>query len=635
MNLYELFVKVGVDDQASKKVNSLSKSLGNGLAKAAKVGVAAVAAASAAVAALAKKSIEQYAEYEQLVGGVETLFGDSSGKLMEYANEAYRTAGLSANNYMSTVTSFSASLLQGLGGDTAEAVEIANQAVTDMADNANKMGTDISMIQNAYQGFAKDNYEMLDNLKLGYGGTQGEMARLINDSGVLGDAIEVTAETVNEVPFDKIIEAIHVIQTEMGITGTTAKEASTTIQGSVSAMKGAFDNLLVSVSGGGVAVETAVNNFSDSVETVLDNLLPRIETFIEGFGKAAEVMLPKIFDRIPELLEENLPRFVGLGVDVIKSLISGLTSDPDRLSRAVSDTLLILSQGISDILPEFVKGGAKLVASLVRGIAENAGDILTALTDGVLEAARELTSPQMIEELLLAATELLEALALGLRENIPKLVEAAPEIVFGLVEGIIQSAPEMVFASAELLASLLNPFSEESNTQILWKTGENTAKNLIKGIVRFVTSFYDVGEEIAGAIADGFTDFMEDPEEWLRDTLDGIIEELEKFAEELIDFFSFGWLYENEQSDPSKYIPGLVGGAGGSVGSAVDPSKVKDYSGAGHSGIVSGTAAGAVTGIGNVNINIEGARYSDEKKLTEEIARRLMEMTERRMLAYR
>ncbi len=219
-----------VGNMAEKAVVSISK-----------IGLAATGAAAAGIGILSKKAIECYADYEQLTGGVETLFKDSADVVMQYADNAYKAAGMSANAYMETVTSFSASLLQGLDGDTAKAAEIANQAIVDMSDNANKMGTSMDMIQNAYQGFAKQNYTMLDNLKLGYGGTQAEMARLINESGVLGDSMTVTAETVNSVSFDKIIEAIHVIQDKMEITGTTAKEASTTIQGSISAMSAAWE----------------------------------------------------------------------------------------------------------------------------------------------------------------------------------------------------------------------------------------------------------------------------------------------------------------------------------------------------------------------------------------------------------
>ena len=213
-------------EKTSKKMSSVFGNIGKFMLKAAKVAVVATTAVATGIAGITAKAVSEYADYEQLVGGVETLFKDSSDKVVEYANNAYKTAGLSANEYMDTVTSFSASLLQGLEGDTAQAAEIANTAIVDMADNANKMGTDMASIQNAYQGFAKQNYTMLDNLKLGYGGTASEMARLINDSGVLGDTMTVTADNVNSVSFDKMIEAIHTVQVEMGISGLTAEQRS-------------------------------------------------------------------------------------------------------------------------------------------------------------------------------------------------------------------------------------------------------------------------------------------------------------------------------------------------------------------------------------------------------------------------
>ena len=224
MNLFELFIKIGVDDQASNKLSGLSSKLGNGLKTAAKIGTAAVGAAAAGITALTTAAVNNYAEHEQLVGGVETLFKTSSDKVMKYAEGAYKTSGLSANAYMETVTSFSASLLQSLGGDTASAVEYADMAITDMSDNANKMGTSMESIQNAYQGFAKQNYTLLDNLALGYGGTQAEMQRLISDAAKLSDTVDAQSMS-----FENIVEAIHVVQTEMGITGTTALEAGRTI----------------------------------------------------------------------------------------------------------------------------------------------------------------------------------------------------------------------------------------------------------------------------------------------------------------------------------------------------------------------------------------------------------------------
>ena len=242
---------------------------------------------AAAGGALVKSVVRQYADYEQNIGGIETMFKGSADKMKGYAAEAYKTAGLSANEYMSQVTSFSATLLQGLGGDTEKAADYAQMAMTDMSDNANKFGTNISEIQRAYQGFAKQNYTMLDNLKLGYGGTQSEMARLINDSGVLGNTMKVTAENVNQVSFDKIIQAIHVMQERMGVAGTTALEAEKTISGAVGMLKASWANLLTGLGSADADISKLVGNVMHSFQTVVKNitLVFILATVISVFSK--------------------------------------------------------------------------------------------------------------------------------------------------------------------------------------------------------------------------------------------------------------------------------------------------------------------------------------------------------------
>ena len=278
MNLFELFVKIGVDDQASGKIDGLSKKLGNGLKTASKIGVTAVSGIGAA-------AIKMYSDYEQLVGGVETLFKGSSGKVQQYAANAYKTAGMSANEYMSTVTGFSASLLQSLGGDTEAAAEYADQAVTDMSDNANKMGTDMELIQNAYQGFAKQNYTMLDNLKLGYGGTKEEMERLVADAAKLDSSIQA-----NDLSFSNIVQSIHAVQTEMGITGTTAQEAEKTISGSAASMKAAFGNFLTSLADDNADTGKAFEDLKESIGTFLDNIMPKVWEFVEALGPIGPII---------------------------------------------------------------------------------------------------------------------------------------------------------------------------------------------------------------------------------------------------------------------------------------------------------------------------------------------------------
>lgn len=306
MNIFELFGTIAINNEDANKAITETGSNANRLASTMKTSfdkigkmaaqcgkliASGMAVSATAVGSIVKASIDEYAEYEQLVGGVETLFKDSSDKVMQYAKQAYREQGLSANDYMSQVTSFSAALISGLNGDTAAAAEMANIAISDMADNANTFGTSITDIQNAYQGFAKDNYTMLDNLKLGYGGTAEEMARLINDSGVLGSSMKVTAEDVNNLSFDVIISAIHEVQTQMGITGKTAQEASETISGSWGALKGAWSNLLV-----GLANDEEMQPLADALletgNTFVGNITEKLptlkENFIETFTYIAE-----------------------------------------------------------------------------------------------------------------------------------------------------------------------------------------------------------------------------------------------------------------------------------------------------------------------------------------------------------
>ena len=364
MNLFELFVKIGVDDQASDKISNLSSKLGGGLATAAKVGAAAVAAAGTAIVAIGKQAIEQYADYEQLVGGVETLFKQSSDIVMGYAENAYKTAGLSANEYMNTVTSFSASLLQSLGGDTESAAKYADMAITDMSDNANKMGTDMELIQNAYRGFAKSNYTMLDNLALGYGGTKEEMQRLLDDAEKLS-GIEYDISS-----YADIVDAIHVVQTEMGITGTTAKEASTTIQGSLASMKSAWQNLLVGMADDNADFGQLVNNLVDSAVTVGENIIPRVEQTIQGLATFISSASDTIIPLVVETIANNLPMIISAGVDLVVSLAGALIDAIPELLKAVPQIILAIANGLLSFGGKIYDAGASLVDKVKSAIME-------------------------------------------------------------------------------------------------------------------------------------------------------------------------------------------------------------------------------------------------------------------------
>ena len=362
MNLMDLFVKISVDDQASSQVETIGSKLKSGLATAAKVGAAAVAAAGTAVVAIGKQAVEQYAEYEQLVGGVETLFKQSADTVMGYAENAYKTAGLSANEYMNTVTSFSASLLQSLGGDTEAAAKYADMAITDMSDNANKMGTSMEMIQNAYQGFAKQNYTMLDNLKIGYGGTKEEMQRLLEDAEKLS-GIEYDISS-----YADIVDAIHVVQTEMGITGTTAKEASTTVQGSISSMKSAYENFVIGLGDQNADIAELSTKLLESAEVVAGNLLPVIENILSSIGTMMQEKGPEMIEKFVSYAIEKLPQIIELGLKMVLSLVKGLANNLPKLVSSVLDMIATIVKTFVSSIPDIVSVGKQIVEGLWNGI---------------------------------------------------------------------------------------------------------------------------------------------------------------------------------------------------------------------------------------------------------------------------
>ena len=384
MNLFELFVKIGADvtganegiDGVKEKTQSLAQSIDKGLTTAAKVGTAAIGAGAAAAGALVKQAVEAFGEYEQLVGGVETLFGDAAGTVQKNAAKAFKAAGMSANDYMSTAIAFSASLIQSLGGDTAKAAEIADLAITDMSDNVNKMGTSAEMVQNAYRGFVRQNFTMLDNLALGYGGTKEEMNRLLAD-----------AERLSGVKYDisslsDIIKAIHVVQSELEITGTTAKEASTTIQGSVKSVKAAWQNLIVGVSDDNQDFDKLMDDFVDSVETAGDNMIPRVEKSLDGVAKLVEKGSEKIIPLAIQVVTRNLPKFINAGAKIVTSIGQGITKNAPELLKAGTDALssLIKTANVTakGVLAE-VKNSAPEIVSQIKGIATEADGTIVAV----------------------------------------------------------------------------------------------------------------------------------------------------------------------------------------------------------------------------------------------------------------
>lgn len=430
-------------------------------------GAAAVAAGAAAVK-LAKDVVAGYAEYEQLVGGVDTLFGESSLQLQEYANNAYKTAGLSANAYMETVTGFSASLIQSLGGDTEEAVKYADMVMTDMSDNANKMGTNIESVQNAYSGFAKGNFTMLDNLKLGYGGTKAEMERLLEEAEkISGFKYDVSS-------YADIVDAIHVVQTEMGITGTTALEASDTISGSVNAMSSAWENWLVGLGNSNADMTVLTQNLVEGFQNVLENLMPVIGNIAEALPGAFNAILPAISDIFPDLLVV----VAGLFNQVLESLLEML---PELIPVAV-DAVLMIANTLIDNLPLIIDSAFKLIEGLAGGITDSLPTLIPAIIEIIALIVTELIT--RIPDVIKFIPELFTALVTAVKET--DWAQMGKDIVEGLWNGINSLADwirEKVTGFVEGIGDTIkNFFGIESPSTLMAEYGRYIDEGLAKGI---------------------------------------------------------------------------------------------------------------------------------------------------------
>lgn len=543
INLFDLYAKITLDtsgyenglDNANDKASGFADKLKSGLATAAKVGAVALTAAATGMAALTKASIDQYAEYEQLVGGVDTLFKTASDKVQEYAANAYKTAGMSANEYMDTVTSFSASLLQSLGGDTEKAAQKADQAITDMADNANKMGTGMEMIQNAYQGFAKQNYTMLDNLKLGYGGTKEEMERL------LADAEKLSGQKFDISSYSDIVDAIHVVQTEMGITGTTAKEAASTIQGSVSAAKSAWSNLITGIAADNADLDTLIGNFVSSVETAAGNIIPRVSVMLGGISQLVTSASTTIIQMVITTITDNLPALLQAAVALVGALGQGIIDSLPAITQAATDILFFLANGLIENLPTLIDGIVQVTLTIVQMLTspdfltqliETAILLIMTLAQGLIDAIPQLIAavPMIIGNLLAAiivelpniiqmGIDLLFALIDGIIKCIPELVAAVPTLIIAFVNGIVNNLDKIILAAPQIIVSLI--------TGIIGAIPE-----LIAAVPRVIAAIADtirnydwggIGRNIVQGLKDGIAGMWDNIKGWFNEKVNSLV----------------------------------------------------------------------------------------------------------------
>lgn len=470
-----------------------------------------------------KQAIESYASFEQLEGGVGKLFGDDAGKVMENASQAFKTAGMNANEYMETVTSFSASLISGLNGDTAKAAQISDQAIRDMSDNANTFGTDIQSIQNAYQGFAKGNFTMLDNLSLGYAGTKEGMLQLVKDAGVVEDSVK----SIDDVSFDQIIEGIHLTQDRMKITGTTAKEASATIEGSTASMKSAWQNMLTGMADENANFEQLATNFVETLITpdgqggVLGTIIPRVTQVITGISTAIQTLLPQLIQAVVPLIQQNLPIIMEavqnalttiLGVlpevipviaDLIPQIVSTLMSLLPQLVDAGIQILVSLIEGITEAIPQLIKMLPTIIKKTVDTLIQNlpmiikAGvELLVGLIEGLTEAI-----PQLIDYV----PKIVETIVKVLIENMPMIIDSAIKIMLALIDGLIQSLPKLVAMIPKIIVTIVTTLVK--NLPQIIQGGVKIVTSLVSGLIKSIGKVGEGARKIGETVLNKLKEF--------------------------------------------------------------------------------------------------------------------------------
>lgn len=539
-------------DRTEGKLGKAFSKMGSAAVAVGKTIATGLAVASTAVVAVGKAAISSYADYEQLVGGVETLFDESSATVIANAQNAYKTAGMSANEYMETVTSFSASLLQSLGGDTKAAADKADMAITDMSDNANKMGTSIEMIQNAYNGFAKQNYTMLDNLKLGYGGTKEEMQRLLDDASKLS-GIEYDISSYSD-----IVDAIHIVQNEMGITGTTAKEASSTISGSLASAKASWQNLLTGIADGNQNVGGLITQFFDSIVTVADNIVPRIAQVIGTLPQLITDLVPKLLTKVSELIDILLPVVVDGAVSLLNAIVQVLP----QLVTSILNALPALISGIEQVFYAIVDALPQLMTVICEALPVLIPQLVDALVNMIVYLATHIA--EIIQPLIDNLPEIIIAIVNALMDNLPALIEGAVQLVIGIVQAI----PQIIMALIEALPTVIQSILEG-----LW----NALPLLLEGIISIVgeigTAIWDILSGFFTALGEWFGGLWESIKTIFAPVVEWFGNLFSTIWNSIVSVFSTvgSWVYDNIVAPVANFFKGLWEGIVSAFHTVIDP----------------------------------------------------------------
>jgi phage-related protein len=473
----------GAGEEAGRSAGSRAGSAFSGaLGAAARVGAAAVGAAAAGVSALTTQAVNSYADYEQLTGGIETLYGDAASQMMQYAADAATSTGQSMNEFMDAAIGSSAAMISSLGGDQQRAAELTNQAMIDMADNANKLGTDMEMIQNAYTGFSRGNFTMLDNLALGFSGTREGMEEL------LAQAQEISGVEYDIDSYADIVESIHVVQTEMGIAGTTMAEANGTIQGSIGQLTASWANLITGLADPSADLTSLIDGVVTNAETALANLTPVITNALGGMAQAIGTLAPVIADSLPGLVQQIVPPLLVAASDIVQALMQGIIAVLPTLAPVAADLVVSFATFIVENLPALISTAIEINLAVVQGITDALPELIPAAVSAVLQICEALTNPDMIFQLAMAAVEICIALGEGLVMAIPNIIEQIPTILSNINEAFAQLGPMLLSGATE------------------W--GGDLIDGLVSGISNGISRVQDAVSSVASTIRD-FIGFSE------------------------------------------------------------------------------------------------------------------------------
>ena len=477
--------------QGLSKLGTVAGKIGKGIAT-------AMVTATATVGALVTQSVKAYGDYEQLIGGVDKLFQESSKRVQEYAKNSFRTAGISANEYLETVTGISANLIKSLGGDTKKASDIANMAIKDMADNANTFGTSMEDVKNVYSALARGMYVTLDNLKLGYAGTKQGAEQMIADANRIKEANgEMANLSVDN--YADLVEAIHIAQEQLHITGTTAKEASTTLQGSLKMAKASWQDLVAGISNPDANISVLINNFIESAVTFGKNLIPIVEQALLGVGTLIEKLLPEIIERIPTIINSIFPQLINSGIDMVNSILKGIQQNLPAIINGAVMIILQLVNGLADMLPTLIPVMVDAVILIVETLIDNldliidAGlQLIIALAFGIVDALPRLLEklPTLISKMVIELTK---------PEMLQKLISAGILLIIALIEGIVKTIPTLLKTMPTIISSAKNQLKNNIKNTDWRQLGRDIIMGIKNGLINYAGELYNSLKNIASS----------------------------------------------------------------------------------------------------------------------------------------